>query len=88
MGIGGGGWYEHEWRAYGSGLRRPVSDWDESRGFQSMREAGRDGKQRSGKHIRSTARSVAPDTVQDNGIPLLWIAAGGEPEALRISGEV
>ena len=87
MGIGGG-WYEHEWRAYGYGfpsagvrLRR----LDE--GVQIMRDAWRDGKVSfSGKEYQVDGAIVEPKPLQDNGIPL-WIAGGGEKVTLKIAAK-
>jgi F420-dependent oxidoreductase-like protein len=88
MGIGGG-WYEHEWRAYGYGfpsagvrLRR----LDE--GVQIMRDAWRDG--RVSFHGREypdvEGAIVAPKPLQDGGPPL-WIAGGGEKMTLKIAAK-
>ena len=88
MGIGGG-WYEHEWRAYGYGfpsagvrLRR----LDE--GVQIMRDAWRDG--RVSFHGREypdvEGAIVAPKPLQDGGPPL-WIAGGGEKVTLKIAAK-
>ena len=87
MGIGGG-WYEHEWRAYGYGFPSAgvrLGRLDE--GVQIMRDAWRDGKvSRSGKHYQVDGAIVAPKPLQDNGIPL-WIAGGGEKVTLRIAAK-
>jgi len=79
MGIGGG-WYEHEWRAYGYGFPSAgvrLGRLDE--GVQIMRDAWRDGEVSfDGKALfRSTVAIVEPKPLQDGGIPL-WIAGGGE----------
>jgi alkanesulfonate monooxygenase SsuD/methylene tetrahydromethanopterin reductase-like flavin-dependent oxidoreductase (luciferase family) len=85
MGIGGG-WYEHEWRAYGYGFPSAgerLGRLDE--GVQIMRDAWRDGKVSfAGKHYQVDGAIVAPTPLQDNGIPL-WIAGGGEQKTLRIA---
>ncbi|BCO40103.1 LLM class F420-dependent oxidoreductase [Mycobacterium paraintracellulare] len=85
MGIGGG-WYEHEWRAYGYGFPSAgvrLGRLDE--GVQIMRDAWRDGKVSfDGKHYQVDGAIVAPKPLQDNGIPL-WIAGGGEKVTLRIA---
>jgi F420-dependent oxidoreductase-like protein len=87
MGIGGG-WYEHEWRAYGYGfpsagvrLRR----LDE--GVQIMRAAWRDGRVSfDGKDYQVDGAIVAPKPLQDGGPPL-WIAGGGEKVTLKIAAK-
>lgn len=71
MGIGGG-WYEHEWRAYGYGFPSAgvrLGRLDE--GVQIMRDAWRDGKVSfDGKHYQVDGAIVAPKPLQTNGIPL------------------
>ena len=87
MGIGGG-WYEHEWRAYGYGFPSAgvrLGRLDE--GVQIMRDAWRDGKvSLDGKHYQVDGAIVQPKPLQDNGIPL-WIAGGGEQKTLRIAAK-
>ncbi len=87
MGIGGG-WYEHEWRAYGYGFPSAgvrLARLDE--GVQIMRDAWRDGKVSfDGKHYQADGAIVAPRPLQENGIPL-WIAGGGEQKTLRIAAK-
>jgi F420-dependent oxidoreductase-like protein len=87
MGIGGG-WYEHEWRAYGYGFPSAgvrLARLDE--GVQIMRDAWRDGRVSfDGKHYQVDGAIVAPKPLQDNGIPL-WIAGGGEKVTLRIAAK-
>lgn len=87
MGIGGG-WYEHEWRAYGYGFPSAgvrLGRLDE--GVQIMRDAWRDGKVSfEGKHYQVDGAIVAPKPLQSNGIPL-WIAGGGEKVTLRIAAQ-
>ncbi|OBE92031.1 LLM class F420-dependent oxidoreductase [Mycobacterium sp. 852002-10029_SCH5224772] len=87
MGIGGG-WYEHEWRAYGYGFPTAgvrLGRLDE--GVQIMRDAWRDGKVSfDGKHYQVDGAIVAPKPLQDSGIPL-WIAGGGEKVTLRIAAK-
>src|ERR1700734_1962749 len=87
MGIGGG-WYEHEWRAYGYGFPSAgvrLGRLDE--GVQIMRDAWRDGKVSfTGKHYQVDGAIVAPKPLQDGGIPL-WIAGGGEKKTLRIAAK-
>lgn len=87
MGIGGG-WYEHEWRAYGYGFPSAgvrLGRLDE--GVQIMRDAWRDGRvSLDGKHYHVDGAIVAPKPLQNNGIPL-WIAGGGEKVTLRIAAK-
>jgi F420-dependent oxidoreductase-like protein len=87
MGIGGG-WYEHEWRAYGYGFPSAgvrLARLDE--GVQIMRDAWRDGKvSLAGKHYQVDGAIVEPKPLQDGGIPF-WIAGGGEKVTLRIAAK-
>jgi F420-dependent oxidoreductase-like protein len=87
MGIGGG-WYEHEWRAYGYGFpsaKVRLARLDE--GVQIMRDAWREGKVSfDGEHYKVDGAIVAPKPLQSNGIPL-WIAGGGERVTLRIAAQ-
>jgi F420-dependent oxidoreductase-like protein len=87
MGIGGG-WYEHEWRAYGYGFPSAgvrLARLDE--GVQIMRDARRDGKvSLAGKHYQVDGAIVEPKPLQDGGIPF-WIAGGGEKVTLRIAAK-
>ena len=87
MGIGGG-WYEHEWRAYGYGFPSAgvrLARLDE--GVQIMRDAWRDGRVSfDGKHYQVDGAIVAPKPLQDNEIPL-WIAGGGEKVTLKIAAK-
>ncbi|MGV9803262.1 LLM class F420-dependent oxidoreductase [Mycobacterium sp. NPDC003449] len=87
MGIGGG-WYEHEWRAYGYGFPSAgarLGRLDE--GVQIMRDAWRDGRVSfDGRHYQVDDAIVAPKPLQDNGLPM-WIAGGGEKVTLRIAAK-
>jgi F420-dependent oxidoreductase-like protein len=87
MGIGGG-WYEHEWKAYGYGFPSAgvrLGRLDE--GVQIMRDAWRDGKVSfDGKHYQVDGAIVEPKPLQDSGIPM-WIAGGGEKVTLRIAAK-
>src|SRR3981081_3790067 len=89
MGIGGG-WYEHEWRAYGYGFSSAGGGVGRAgeRG-EIMGGAGRwrDGKVTfSGEHYQVDGAFVAPKPLQDGGLPL-WIAGGGEKVTLRIAAK-
>lgn len=87
MGIGGG-WYEHEWRAYGYGFPSAgvrLARLDE--GVQIMRTAWRDGVVSfDGKHYQVDGAIVQPRPLQAAGIPL-WIAGGGEQVTLKIAAK-
>jgi F420-dependent oxidoreductase-like protein len=87
MGIGGG-WYEHEWRAYGYGFPRAgerLAMLDE--GVQIMRQLWTTGTARlDGKHYQVDGAIARPLPLQDGGIPL-WIAGGGEQKTLRIAAK-
>ncbi len=87
MGIGGG-WYEHEWRAYGYGFPSAgerLARLDE--GVQIMRDAWRDGRVTfAGKHYQVDDAIVAPKPLQEGGLPL-WIAGGGEKVTLKIAAK-
>jgi F420-dependent oxidoreductase-like protein len=87
MGIGGG-WYEHEWRAYGYGFPSAgvrLARLDE--GVQIMRDAWRDGTvSLNGKHYQVDGAIVEPKPLQEGGIPL-WIAGGGEKVTLKIAAK-
>lgn len=87
MGIGGG-WYEHEWRAYGYGFPGAgdrLGMLDE--GVQIMRQLWTAGKATlAGKHYQVDGAISRPLPLQDGGIPL-WIAGGGEKKTLRIAAK-
>jgi F420-dependent oxidoreductase-like protein len=87
MGIGGG-WYEHEWRAYGYGFPGAgdrLGMLDE--GVQIMRQLWTTGTATlSGKHYQVDGAISRPLPLQDGGIPL-WIAGGGEKKTLRIAAQ-
>ena len=96
MGIGGG-WYEHEWRAYGYGFP-PAGDRLGAlrEGVQIFRDmwttgsATLDGKyyQVDGALCAPAARCRAPRrrAASGNGIPM-WIAGGGEKVTLKIAAQ-
>lgn len=87
MGIGGG-WYEHEWRAYGygfpgAGARLGMLD----EGVQIMRQLWTSGTATlDGKYYQLDGAICRPLPLQDGGIPL-WIAGGGEKKTLRIAAQ-
>ncbi len=87
MGIGGG-WYEHEWRAYGygfPGIGDRLGRLDE--GVQIMRQAWSQGTATlDGKHYQVDGAILRPLPIQKEGIPL-WVAGGGEKVTLRIAAQ-
>ena len=87
MGIGGG-WYEHEWNAYGYGFPAPASGSAcSTRACRSCATSGRSGTSTLvGKHYQVDGAICRPLPLQDGGIPL-WIAGGGEKKTLRIAAK-
>ncbi|WP_327101326.1 LLM class F420-dependent oxidoreductase [Nocardia vinacea] len=87
MGIGGG-WYEHEWRAYGYGFPSAgerLGRLDE--GVQIFRQAWTEGKATlDGKYYQVDGAIVRPLPLQEGGIPI-WVAGGGEKKTLRIAAK-
>jgi F420-dependent oxidoreductase-like protein len=85
MGIGGG-WYEHEWRAYGYGFPPAKERLGRLReGVEIMRQAWTTGSATlAGDYYTADGALVWPKPLQPNGIPL-WIAGGGEKVTLRIA---
>lgn len=87
MGIGGG-WYEHEWRAYGYGFPTAgerLGRLDE--GVQIMRQLWSTGTATlQGAHYQVEGAISRPLPLQDGGIPL-WIAGGGEKKTLRTAAK-
>src|SRR5262245_6254311 len=87
MGIGGG-WYEHEWRAYGYGFPGAgdrLAMLDE--GVQIMRQLWTTGTATlAGKHYQVDGAIGRPLPLQPGGIPL-WIAGGGERKTLRTAAK-
>jgi F420-dependent oxidoreductase-like protein len=87
MGIGGG-WYEHEWRAYGYGFPSAgerLGQLDE--GVQIMRQLWTTGTATlEGRHYQVDGAIGRPLPLQEGGIPL-WIAGGGERKTLRIAAK-
>ena len=87
MGIGGG-WYEHEWEAYGYGFPRAgvrLGMLDE--GVQIFKQAWETGTATlDGKYYQVDGAIVEPRPVQAPRIPL-WIAGGGEKVTLKIAAK-
>ncbi|TDN90928.1 LLM class F420-dependent oxidoreductase [Microbacterium sp. BK668] len=85
MGIGGG-WYEHEWRAYGYGFPGIPDRLAKLReGVEIMRQAWTTGRATlDGKHYQVDGAIVQPLPLQEGGIPF-WIAGGGEKVTLKIA---
>ena len=87
MGIGGG-WYEHEWNAYGYGFP-PVPERLRMlrEGVDIMQQAWTTGRATlDGKHYQVDGAIVQPLPLQDGGIPF-WIAGGGEKVTLKIAAK-
>lgn len=87
MGIGGG-WYEHEWRAYGYGFPAIGERLGRLReGVEIFRQAWSTGSATlDGKYFQVDGAIVQPQPLQENGIPL-WIAGAGEKVTLRIAAQ-
>ena len=87
MGIGGG-WYEHEWRAYGYGFPsagQRLAMLDE--GVQIMRALWADGRASfAGEQYTIDGAICQPRPLQEGGIPF-WIAGGGEQKTLRTAAK-
>lgn len=93
MGIGGG-WYEHEWRAYGYGFPGARDRLGRLReGVEIFRQMWTQGRATyAGKHYSVDGAICAPRPLQGtsvpgspaNGIPM-WVAGGGEKVTLRIA---
>jgi len=85
MGIGGG-WYEHEWKAYGYGFPEVPKRLAMLReGVEIMRQAWTTGRATlEGKHYQVDGAIVRPLPLQAGGIPM-WIAGGGEKVTLKIA---
>jgi len=86
VGVGAGGWFEHEWRGYGYGFpsaSERLAMLDE--GVQILRQAWAGGVATlHGRHYRVDGAICRPLPFQDGGIPL-WVAGGGERRTLRIA---
>lgn len=87
MGIGGG-WYEHEWKAYGYGFPGIPDRLAALReGVDIMNQAWTTGRATlDGKHFQVDGAIVRPLPLQDGGIPM-WIAGGGEKVTLKIAAQ-
>lgn len=85
MGIGGG-WYEHEWRAYGYGFPEVPDRLRMLReGVDIMQQAWTTGSATlDGRYYQVDGALVRPLPVQDGGIPI-WVAGGGEKVTLKIA---
>ena len=87
MGIGGG-WYEHEWRAYGYGFPAIKERLGRLReGVEIMHQAWTAGSATlDGTYFQVDGAIVRPLPLQEGGIPL-WIAGGGEKVTLKIAAK-
>lgn len=87
MGIGGG-WYEHEWRAYGYGFPAIGDRLRALReGVDIMQQAWTTGRATlDGRYFQVDGAIVQPLPVQDGGIPI-WVAGAGEKVTLRIAAQ-
>lgn len=87
MGIGGG-WYEHEWRAYGYGFPAIKDRLGRLReGVEIMHQAWTTGSATlDGAYYQVDGAIVQPRPLQEGGIPL-WIAGGGEKVTLKIAAK-
>jgi F420-dependent oxidoreductase-like protein len=85
MGIGGG-WYEHEWLAYGYGFPPIAERLGRLReGVDIMHQAWTTGSATlDGRYYRVDGAIVQPRPLQAGGVPL-WIAGGGEKVTLKIA---
>ncbi|TDO51742.1 F420-dependent oxidoreductase-like protein [Kribbella sp. VKM Ac-2527] len=84
----GGGWYEHEWLAYGYGFPSAGERLARLReGVEIMRQAWTTGTATlAGKHYQVDGAIVRPLPRQAGGIPI-WVAGGGEKVTLRIAAK-
>ena len=87
MGIGGG-WYEHEWRAYGYGFPPVPERLGRLReGVEIMHQAWTTGSATlDGEYYQVDHAIVQPKPLQPGGIPF-WIAGGGEKVTLKIAAK-
>ena len=87
MGIGGG-WYEHEWRAYGYGFPPIPERLGRLReGVEIMHQAWTTGRATlDGTFYQVDGAIVQPQPLQPGGIPI-WVAGGGEKVTLKIAAK-
>ena len=87
MGIGGG-WYEHEFRAYGYGFPSIKERLGRLReGVDIFRQAWTTGTATlDGEYYQVDGAICRPLPLQDGGIPI-WVAGGGEHVTLRIAAK-
>jgi len=87
MGIGGG-WYEHEWRAYGYGFPPVKERLGRLReGVEIFHQAWTTGTATlDGTYYQVDGAIMRPLPRQEGGIPI-WIAGGGEQVTLRIAAK-
>ena len=87
MGIGGG-WYQHEWEAYGYGFPEVPQRLAMLReGVDIMRQAWTTGTATlDGTHYQVDGAIVRPLPLQEGGIPM-WVAGGGEKVTLKIAAQ-
>ncbi|WP_159605646.1 LLM class F420-dependent oxidoreductase [Agromyces humi] len=87
MGIGGG-WYEHEWRAYGYGFPPVPERLARLReGVDIMQQAWTTGTATlDGEHYQVDGAIVRPLPLQEGGIPF-WVAGAGEKVTLKIAAK-
>jgi F420-dependent oxidoreductase-like protein len=87
MGIGGG-WYEHEWRAYGYGFPEVPQRLRMLReGVDIMHQAWTTGTATlAGREYQVDGAIVQPLPVQAGGVPM-WVAGGGEKVTLKIAAQ-
>ncbi|MBP2436629.1 LLM class F420-dependent oxidoreductase [Microbacterium amylolyticum] len=85
MGIGGG-WYEHEWRAYGYGFPAIGDRLRALReGVEIMKQGWETGRATlDGRYFQVDGAIVQPQPIQQPGIPI-WVAGGGEKVTLKIA---
>ncbi|GAA1995343.1 LLM class F420-dependent oxidoreductase [Microbacterium ulmi] len=87
MGIGGG-WYEHEWRAYGYGFP-PIPERLRMlrEGVEIFHQAWTTGTATlDGTHYQVDGAIVRPLPLQEGGIPI-WVAGAGEKVTLKIAAQ-
>ena len=87
MGIGGG-WYEHEYLAYGYPFPKPavrLGELDEAVQIMKLMWS-EDNASFDGTHYTIEGAICQPKPVQEGGIPM-WIAGGGEQLTLRTAAK-